>query len=39
VLWQQLDTPKSEQDAFSQGVDGLGLETIRAGEAELKRLK
>ncbi|KAG5176677.1 hypothetical protein JKP88DRAFT_282697 [Tribonema minus] len=38
-LWQQLEVPQEEQEAFTRSVEGMGMETIRAGEAELKRLR
>jgi hypothetical protein len=31
--------PREEQEAFTTSVDGMGMETIRAGQAELARLK
>lgn len=39
ALWNLLEVPKEEQDAFSSSVEGMGLETLAAGEAELKRLE
>ncbi|CAM9431919.1 unnamed protein product [Ascophyllum nodosum] len=38
-LWQQLDIGKDEQDAFAASVDGMGLQTLEAGETELARLR
>jgi len=37
-LWEKLHVPKQEQEAFAQSIDGLGLDTLAKGEAELKRL-
>ena len=37
-LWEKLRVPEDEQIAFSQSVQGIGLDTIRKGEAELQRL-
>lgn len=38
-LWEKLDIPKEEQKKFAMSIDGLGLDTIRKGEAELARLR
>ncbi|CAM9748161.1 unnamed protein product [Ectocarpus sp. 8 AP-2014] len=38
-LWQQLDIGKDEQDVFAKSVDGMGLQTLEAGETELNRLR
>eukprot|EP00752_Nemacystus_decipiens_P008014 g7161.t1 len=38
-LWQQLDIPKAEQDVFAESVDGMGHQTLEAGETELNRLR
>eukprot|EP00980_Cylindrotheca_fusiformis_P030192 scaffold24531_cov122-Cylindrotheca_fusiformis.AAC.1 len=38
MLWEQLRIPDEEQHAFSESVKGLGMETIKKGEQELKRL-
>lgn len=39
MLWEQLRISEDEQRAFSESVKGLGMDTIRKGEEELKRLK
>ncbi|KAL3945898.1 MAG: hypothetical protein SGBAC_000049 [Bacillariaceae sp.] len=39
MLWEQLHIPEDEQRSFSEGVKGLGMDTIRKGEMELNRLK
>ncbi|CAJ1940356.1 unnamed protein product [Cylindrotheca closterium] len=39
MLWEQLRIPEDEQKSFSESVKGLGMDTIRKGEGELKRLK
>lgn len=39
VLWEKLHIPEEEQIAFTRSVQGLGMETIHKGEAELKRLR
>ncbi|CAN0053538.1 unnamed protein product [Phaeothamnion confervicola] len=38
-LWQRTGVPQEEQDKFSASVDGMGVETIAAGERELRRLR
>lgn len=38
MLWEQLRIPEEEQQAFSESVKGLGMETIKKGEQELNRL-
>ncbi|CAM9126956.1 unnamed protein product [Choristocarpus tenellus] len=38
-LWQQLDVGKEEQETFSASVDGMGTQTMEAGERELARLR
>ncbi|CAM9223821.1 unnamed protein product, partial [Hapterophycus canaliculatus] len=38
-LWQQLNIGKDEQDVFAESVDGMGLQTLEAGETELNRLR
>ena len=38
MLWEKLRVPEEEQLAFTESVQGLGLDTIEKGEAELKRL-
>ncbi|CAM9160246.1 unnamed protein product [Discosporangium mesarthrocarpum] len=38
-LWQQLDVDKEVQMAFTASVDGMGTQTVEAGEKELTRLK
>ena len=39
ALYDRLEISDAEQAAFAASVDGLGPDTIRAGEAELGRLK
>lgn len=38
MLWEQLRIPEDEQRKFSENVKGLGMDTIKKGELELKRL-
>ncbi len=38
MLWEKLRIPEEEQRAFTESVQGLGLDTIAKGEAELERL-
>jgi protein regulator of cytokinesis 1 len=38
MLWEQLRIPEAEQQAFSESVKGLGMETLKKGEQELSRL-
>ena len=38
MLWEKLRIPEEEQRAFTDSVQGLGLDTIQKGEAELQRL-
>ena len=38
MLWEKLRIPESEQNAFTRSVNSLGMETIKKGENELKRL-
>lgn len=38
ILWEKLRVPEEEQLQFTQGVQGLGADTIRKGEQELERL-
>jgi len=38
MLWEKLRIPEEEQRAFTESVQGLGLDTIEKGEAELQRL-
>lgn len=37
-LWEKLRVSEEEQRAFSETIQGLGLDTIEKGEAELQRL-
>mmetsp|Transcript_5982 Transcript_5982/g.17015 ORF Transcript_5982/g.17015 Transcript_5982/m.17015 type:complete len:638 (+) Transcript_5982:122-2035(+) len=39
MLWEQLSIPLEEQQAFTNSVKGLGMDTIEKGSAELERLK
>lgn len=39
VLWEKLRIPEEEQRAFTNSVQGLGLDTIQKGEEELQRLQ
>ena len=39
TLWEKLHIPEEEQLAFTESVQGLGIDTIEKGKAELKRLK
>ncbi|KAL9186412.1 hypothetical protein ACHAXT_005650 [Thalassiosira profunda] len=39
ALWKMLRIPREEQQAFTASIGGLGLDTIRKGEAELARLE
>lgn len=39
MLWEQLRISAEEQQAFTESVKGLGLDTIEKGDTELKRLK
>ena len=38
-LWDKLKVPEAQQQAFMESVQGLGLDTIRKGQAELDRLR
>jgi protein regulator of cytokinesis 1 len=38
MLWEKLHISEEEQIAFTESVQGLGLDTIEKGESELKRL-
>ena len=38
-LWQMLRVPPEEQLAFTSSIRGLGLDTLRKGEAEIGRLE
>jgi protein regulator of cytokinesis 1 len=38
MLWEKLRIPEEEQRAFTESVQGLGLDTVAKGEAELERL-
>jgi len=37
-LWSMLRVPQEEQHAFTTSIRGLGLDTLRKGEAEIARL-
>lgn len=39
TLWTMLRVPAQEQDAFTTNIRGLGLDTLRKGEAEIARLE
>ena len=39
MLWEQLRIPQEDQQAFTDSVKGLGMDTIEKGKEELKRLK
>lgn len=39
ILWEQLSISLEEQQAFTNSVKGLGMDTIEKGSAELQRLK
>mmetsp|Transcript_6795 Transcript_6795/g.7528 ORF Transcript_6795/g.7528 Transcript_6795/m.7528 type:complete len:641 (+) Transcript_6795:112-2034(+) len=39
TLWEQLKIPQKDQQAFTNSVKGLGMDTIEKGQDELKRLK
>jgi protein regulator of cytokinesis 1 len=39
MLWEQLRVPEEEQQAFTESVKGLGMDTLEKGQAELQRLK
>lgn len=39
TLWEKLRVSEEEQRAFSESIQGLGLDTIEQGEAELRRLQ
>lgn len=39
VLWEDLDIPSEEREAFSSSVHTLGEDTLAAGEQELERLQ
>lgn len=39
MLWEQLSIPIEDQQAFTNSVKGLGMDTIEKGSAELQRLK
>lgn len=38
MLWEKLHISEEDQFAFTDSVQGLGLDTLEKGEAELKRL-
>lgn len=38
TLWEKLSISEEEQREFTQGIQGLGMETILKGEEELERL-
>ncbi|KAL7533014.1 hypothetical protein ACHAXR_004994, partial [Thalassiosira sp. AJA248-18] len=38
ALWSMLRVPQEDQKAFTDTIRGLGLDTIRKGEAEIARL-
>jgi protein regulator of cytokinesis 1 len=38
ILWEKLRVSEDEQRAFTESVQGLGLDTIEKGETELQRL-
>jgi len=38
MLWEKLRVPPEEQRAFTSSVQGLGMDTLMKGEAEVKRL-
>uniref|UniRef100_A0A7S1FM88 Protein regulator of cytokinesis 1 n=1 Tax=Corethron hystrix TaxID=216773 RepID=A0A7S1FM88_9STRA len=38
MLWEKLRVPPEVQSAFTSSVQGLGMDTIMKGEAEVKRL-
>mmetsp|Transcript_21665 Transcript_21665/g.32929 ORF Transcript_21665/g.32929 Transcript_21665/m.32929 type:complete len:775 (+) Transcript_21665:150-2474(+) len=37
-LWEKLHVPNEEQRAFSESINGLGMETLNKGEKEMTRL-
>ena len=39
LLWEKLHVPEEEQIAFTESVQGLGLDTIEKGKMELRRLE
>jgi protein regulator of cytokinesis 1 len=39
LLWEKLRVPEEEQIAFTESVQGLGMDTIEKGNRELKRLE
>lgn len=39
TLWEKLHIPEEEQLAFTESVQGLGMDTIEKGKAELTRLQ
>lgn len=39
TLWEKLHISEEEQRAFSEAIQGLGLDTIEKGEKELHRLR
>ena len=39
MLWEKLRVPMEEQRAFTESIQGLGLDTITKGENELARLR
>jgi len=39
AMWSMLRVPEKDQMAFTSSIRGLGLDTIRKGEAEIKRLE
>jgi protein regulator of cytokinesis 1 len=38
MLWEKLRVPEEEQIAFTESVQGLGLDTIEKGKSELARM-
>lgn len=39
MLWEQLGISEEEQRTFTEGVKGIGMDTIEKGKVELDRLK
>lgn len=39
VLWEKLRVSEDDQKAFTESVQGLGLDTLQKGQAELTRLE
>ncbi|GAX21841.1 hypothetical protein FisN_30Hh041 [Fistulifera solaris] len=39
MLWEKLHIPEEDQIAFTESVQGLGLDTIEKGKRELERLQ